>query len=173
MIFTCWLRLFIAIEHCIPTYPGCRTATPGVRLSTNWTPIGCSMKGANLGWNNQYFHNSKKCEFYLRCLLGYFSLTSFIQSFIWLLAAPDTSWWNTYARSGAWQSAQRSYRCWRWSCCRQHSVCWFPSSANNWWWGSYLLNLSLCSKHELKIFQCLQMPIQQDTTSVSLVVPSL
>ena len=81
MIFTYWLSFFTAIEHCIPTYPGCGTTVLDIRLSTNWTPIGCSTKGADLGWNNQYFHNSRKCEFHLRCLPGYFSLTSFIHSF--------------------------------------------------------------------------------------------
>ena len=76
-------------------------------------------------------------------------------SFIWLPTAPDTSWRNTCVGSGARQSAQWSYRCWRWFCRRQHSDCWFPRPANNWWWGSYLFNLSLCSKHELKIFRSL------------------
>jgi len=77
MIFTCRLRLFTAIEHCIPTCSRCGTTI----LGTNWTPIGCSMQRADLGWNNRYFHNSRKFEFHLRCLPGYFSLTSFVPSF--------------------------------------------------------------------------------------------
>ena len=64
MRFNYWFRSFSAIEHCVPTCPGCRIAISGVWLSTSWTSIDWSMKGADLGWNNRYFHNSRKHEFY-------------------------------------------------------------------------------------------------------------
>ena len=64
MRFNYWFRSFSAIEHCVPTCPGCGTIVLSIRLSTSWTSIGWSAKGADLGWNNRYFHNSRKCEFY-------------------------------------------------------------------------------------------------------------
>ena len=64
MRFNYWFRSFSAIEHCVPTYPRGRTAVLGIWLYTSWTSIGPSTKGADLGWNNRYFHNSRKREFY-------------------------------------------------------------------------------------------------------------
>ena len=72
MLFNCWSRSFTVIKHCVPTRSRCGTAILGVWLSTNRTLIGCSSKGANFGWNNWCFHNSRKCEFYPWFLSEYF-----------------------------------------------------------------------------------------------------